>query len=133
MGQGRVEGEKLAVLSQDLLQTADRHTRLDGGGQVGGVVVDDVGEAGQVDCGVQALQRVAHRDTGAAAPRRHGHVSLAGRLQHVAQLFCGRWARHRPGNRALDGVRGRLFAGLHCPGERVDKALNVAGGRLRHW
>ncbi len=74
--QGRIYGEELPVLCQVPLQLGHAYPRLDGGREIGGVVVHDAFQARQVEDPVEARGPVSNGNPGAASPRGYGEAVL---------------------------------------------------------
>ena len=85
-GHGRIDSQELAVLRQHLLEIVDHGAGLDGHGEVGGVVLHDSIEAGEVDHLVEPVGTVPYVDAGAAAPGADGQSLLPRGGHELAEL-----------------------------------------------
>jgi hypothetical protein len=76
-GRRRIERQPLVARPQGRLERLERDPRLDGGGEIAGLVLDDAREAPEAHHEGAVPRRRAAGHLGPAAPRKHGTPAAA--------------------------------------------------------
>ena len=85
-GRRRIERQPLVARAQGGLERIERDPRLDGGGEIAGLVLDDAREPPESHHKGAVPRRRAAGHLRPAAPREHRHARRRGRAHHAGHL-----------------------------------------------
>ena len=129
----RVEREHLPVLGQPLVQRGEANPRLDGGGEIAGLVLEDAIEVARVDEDVSARRSIETRSPWAAARRKTSAACsiVSGSVTLRKACLLERMSTIRARDLAAQPRVGNTFPGLERPtGSNARRSRSIASRSL---